>query len=221
MNSPHHPIATSRREFLITSAAALSATTFGRIAQGAEKTESGLLPRSIHPYPNKVTWGAGTLSLSKRATLTVGRDCDAGVVEMMKDLWKRFTFGAVELAVTRDAALQAGEFGLAGGKPPQREANATYALTVNASGIAASATDAAGVRHAWFTFLQLLDADDAPGGGLSFAVPHVEIQDWPVMKFRGLHLCIFRETPPHMIERAIRLAAFFKFTHVVLEFWGM
>lgn len=41
------------------------------------------------------------------------------------------------------------------------------------------------------------------------------------MKFRGLHLCVFPETPPLMIEKAIRLAAFFKFTHVVLEFWGM
>lgn len=221
MNTRNPSIQTSRRQFLQASAAVFSATAFSRIAHAADKTETGLLPRSIHPYPNKVAWGAGTLSLSKRVTLAVGRDCDAGVVEMMKDLWKRFTFGAVELAITRDAALKVGEFALAGGRPPQREANATYSLTVNASGAGASATDATGLRHAWFTMLQLLDADDAAGGGLAFAVPHVEIQDWPVMKFRGLHLCIFRETPLHMIERAIRLAAFFKFTHVVLEFWGM
>ena len=220
MKSPT-PASTSRREFLKTSVAALSATAFDRIVRAAEPAQTGLLPRSIHPYPNKVTWGAGTLSLSKRATLAVGRDCDAGVVEMMKDMWKRFTFGAVELVVTRDAALKEGEFSLAGGKPPQREANATYALKVDTSGIAASAMDATGARHAWFTILQLLDADDVAGGGLAFTLPHVEIQDWPSLKFRGLHLCIFRETPPHMIERAIRLAAFFKFTHVVLEFWGM
>jgi hypothetical protein len=203
--------------------------------------------RTIHPYPNKLAWGDGTLRLSKRATLALGRDCD---VEMMKDLWQRFTFGAVKLDVTSDPSLKPVEFSLAGARPPQREPNDTYALTVNASGIAASGVDAAAVRHAWFTMLQLLQpgddsvaasllaarrttSDSPPAASrlaatvavsnhdLSFAVPHVEIHDWPVMKFRGLHLCIFRETPPHMIERAIRLAAFFKFTHVVLEFWGM
>lgn len=209
-----------RREFLTVSATALAASAFHRIAWGASPENRGL-PRSIHPYPNKIAWGAGILDLSGKATLAVGNDADASVIEMMEDLWQRFTFGAVELAVTRDSALKTGEFTLAGGKPPQRDADATYALKVDASGIAASAVDTAGMRHAWFTLLQLLDADDAANGGLSFAVPHVEIQDWPSMKFRGLHLCIFHETPPHMIERAIRLAAFFKFTHVVLEFWGM
>ena len=208
----------SRREFITSTAAALSVTAFRRFIYAAEPA---IPPRSIHPYPNKIGWGTGLLNLSGKVPLAVGRDADAGVVGMMKDLWQRFTFGSVELAVAPDAALKAGEFTLAGGKPPLRDANATYALKADATGIAASATDAAGMRHAWFTLLQLLDADDAPGGGLSFAVPHVDIQDWPAMKFRGLHLCIFHETPPHMIERAIRLAAFFKFTHVVLEFWGM
>lgn len=209
---------TTRRHFLATATAAASAAAFTRPLRAAEP---GPLPRSIHPYPNRIAWGAGTLNLSGRVPLKVAGDCNAGVLDMMQDLWRRFTFGAVDLAVTRDTALKAGEFSLAGGKPPQREPDATHALTVDASGIGASAADPAAMRHAWFTFLQLLDADDAADGGLSFTVPHVAIQDWPAMKFRGLHLCVFRETPPHMIERAIRLAAFFKFTHVALEFWGM
>ncbi len=216
-------ILTSRREFLKTSAVVAGTLALGRtaLAQSAAPPVSGLLPRSIHPYPNKVTWGAGALSLSKRATLTVGRESDAGVVEMMKDTWNRFTFGAVELVVTRDAALKAGEFALAGAQPPPRESNSAYALKADASGIAASAADSAGMRQAWFTLLQLLQAGEPASGGLAFALPHVEIQDGPAMKFRGLHLCVFHETSPVMIEKAIRLAAFLKFTHVVLEFWGM
>ncbi|MBI5821525.1 MAG: family 20 glycosylhydrolase [Verrucomicrobia bacterium] len=223
MNTHTQLTSTSRREFLKTSAAIAGTFALGRAAcaQSATPPTTGVLPRSIHPYPNKVTWGTGTLSLSKRAALAVSRDCDAGVVKMMIDMWRRFTFNTVELAITHDAALKACEFSLAGARPPQREANATYALKVDASGIAASATEPAAMRHAWFTMLQLLDADDAAGGGLAFTLPHVEIQDWPAMKFRGLHLCIFHETSPVMIEKAIRLAAFFKFTHVVLEFWGM
>jgi hypothetical protein len=223
MSTPHLPDAASRRSFLAMSAAAAGAFAVVRAARGEPSPlpRTGLLPRSIHPYPNKVAWGAGTLSLSKRVTLAVGREMDAGVVEMMQDTWKRFTLGAVELTVARDAALKAGEFALAGARAPEPQQGAAYALKVDASGAAASATDQAGARHAWFTLLQLLDADDAADGGLAFAVPHVEIHDWPALKFRGLHLCVFHETTPLMIEKAIRLAAFLKFTHVVLEFWGM
>jgi len=157
------------------------------------------------------------LRLSKRARLVVGRDCDAGALAMMKETWQRFTLGGVKLDVVRQPSVKPFEFLLGGGQPPQRDPNDTYALNANAAGIAASAVDATAMRHAWFTMLQLLQ----PRDDLSFAVPHVEIHDWPALKFRGLHLCIFRETSPVMIEKAIRLAAFLKFTHVVLEFWGM
>lgn len=221
MNTQNHQTSNSRRLFLKTTAAALSAVSIGRIAQSAEDAGSRPLPRNIHPYPNKLAWGSGILRLSKRVTLAVGSEADAGAVAMMQDLWERFSFGAVELAVTRDAAMQPGDFTLADARPPKREPAATYALRVDSSGIAASASGPEAMRHAWFTLLQLFDADDAPDGGLEFALPHVEIQDWPALKFRGLHLCIFRETPPLMIEKAVRLAAFLKFTHVVLEFWGM
>jgi len=223
MKTSHPAAVTSRREFLTTSAVVAGALAVGRLAaaQASAAPETRVLPRSIHPYPNNVAWGEDTFCLRGKATLRVGGEADASVVEMMKDTWQRFTFGAVELAVSREAGLKAGEFTLGGGRPPQPQPNATYALKVDAAGIGASATDAAGVRHAWCTLLQLLDADDADGGGLEFTLPHVEIDDWPALQFRGLHLCIFRETPPLMIEKAIRLAAFFKFTHVVLEFWGM
>lgn len=215
--------ATSRRDFLNVLAAIAGGISVGGLAraQTASSPGIGVLPRSIHPYPNKVAWGAGTLTLRQRATLAVGSNMDAGVIEMMKDTWGRFTFGALELAVARDSALGASEFALAGARLPEMQPGATYALGVDASGAAASAKDAAGIRHAWFTLLQLLDADDLAEGVLGFTLPHVEIQDWPALSFRGLHLCIFRETPALMIEKAIRLAAFFKFTHVVLEFWGM
>lgn len=179
-------------------------------------------PRSIHPYPNQIAWGTGFVRLSGRAAMVVGRDCDDAIVTLMKETWQRFTLGALELEVNRDPTLPPGDFRIDGGQPPRREDVATYALSVGESGIAATAIDPAALRHAWFTLLQLLEpaaADD--DGGLVFNLPRAVIQDWPSMRFRGVHLCVFPETEPHMIERAIRLAAFLKFTHVVLEFWGM
>lgn len=222
MQNEHKKTDASRREFLGTIAAAGGLAILGATrSQAAPASAAGNPPRSIHPYPNKISWGDGLLNIKGTANLTVGHDAQPAIVEMMKDMWRRFTFGAVELSVGRDAGFKASDFSLAGGRPPHQEPTDNYALRVDNAGIGASAADAQGMRHAWFTLLQLLDADDAPGGGLEFAVPHVEIHDWPAIKFRGLHLCIFHETPPHMIERAIRLAAFLKFTHVVLEFWGM
>ena len=215
--------ATSRRHFL-TRAAAMGAALAASQEPASLWTfaaDTGILPRSIHPFPNQITWSTGALFIRHKAALAVSPDSDAGAVEMLRDTWQRFTLGAVELTVTRDPALRNGEFALERARPPQRQSAATYALQVDATGVGASATDVVGMRHAWFTLLQLLDADNTADGGIEFSVPQVTVQDWPVLTFRGLHVCVFHETPPLMIEKAIRLAAFFKFTHVVLEFWGM
>ena len=214
-NSNH---AGGRRAFLANSLVLAAAAAMGPAVWAAE---AAVQPRTLHPYPNKVVWGRGSLSFKQRVQLTVSGDADAEVVAMMKETWTQFTLGAVELSVTRDAALKAAEFSLAVAPPPQREPNATYALTVGGTGVGASAADPAAMRHAWFSLLQLMEANDADDGGITFTFPQVEIQDWPTLKFRALHLCIFHETTPLMIEKAIRLAAFYKFSHIVLEFWGM
>lgn len=227
---PSNTIRTSRRAFLKTSATVISAATVGMFgkdgnARAAEPSsvtpvETGVLPRTIHPYPNMVTWGEGVYKLGRRVRLAVARDADPGVVKLMEETWRQFSLGAVELTVMIEATLTTGQFTLDGTRPPQRQSNATYALKVDSSGAAASGTDVPSVRHAWFTLLQLLQAEDMPHGGLGCTLPQVEIQDWPALQFRGLHLCVFPETTALMIEKAIRLAAFLKFSHVVLEFWG-
>lgn len=211
-----------RRDFLKLSALATGALSLRATAQDAAAGPwpSGVLPRSLHPYPNRTLWGSGTFRMQKRARFATGA-LDAGVLGMLKETGHQFTLGALELEFASSPAMQANEFALGSAKPPALAPNATYALSVAGNGIAARATNAQGMRHAWFTLLQLLDSDDAAGGGLEFVLPHVEIQDWPALAFRGLHLCVFHETPFLMLEKAIRLAAFYKFTHVVLEFWGM
>lgn len=243
---PPNTTGTSRRAFLRTSTTVISATAVGTldIGRGARAAEGGdtanptpapgaapetsqvVPPRTIHPYPNEVAWGRDLLRFGHHATLTLGRDANQAVVGLLSDTWRQFTLGAVTLEVTRDVTLSDSQFALApaGQGPiqsPGRKPTATYALKVDASGAAARATDPEAARHAWFTLLQLLQVDSSANGGLVFTLPHVEIQDWPALKFRGLHLCVFPETTPLMIEKAIRLAAFLKFTHVVLEFWGM
>lgn len=230
---PSLPNPTSRRVFLRQSAAAVSlaaAAQFGAATPRAAPVvapEVNTVPlRSIHPYPNKITWGRGILPLGSRLHLQVGSAVEPAHQRMLEETWQQFTFGVVRLQVTRDRTLEGAQFRLsqAARQPamPSLEGPATYALRVDDAGAAATAKDAVGLRHAWFTLLQLLQATasgtaDQPG----FALAQVEIQDWPRLAFRGIHLCVFKETPPLMLEKAIHLAAFFKYSHVVLEFWGM
>ena len=203
----------TRREFL-----QISSAFWGALALGCPLLAESIPPRrTIHPHPNEAAWGACVLNLGRRVRLAVGRDTEPGVVAMMQTTWRQFTLNAVEMTVAMDSKLCAGEFSLGGPRPPERQPRDTYALRADPSGMAASAVDTAAMRHAWFTLLQLLEAGDDH----SFSVPQVEIHDWPAVKFRGVHLCVFHETTPLMIEKAIQLAAFFKFTHVVVEFWGM
>jgi hypothetical protein len=216
MKTQEH-LPTSRREFMKGSAALLAAAALSPVARAVIITRTVAPPRTIHPYPNRIAWGDGAWSFQRRVKLAVGADTDPGVVALMQETWRQFTLGGVELDVTRERTLRTGQFALADAHPPDTQPQDTYALVANADGVAASAVDTAAMRHAWFTLLQLLQAGDER----RCTVPHVEIHDWPSLKFRGLHLCIFHETTPLMIEKAIRLAALYKFTHVVLEFWGM
>ena len=234
MPAPYSPPpTTSRRVFLQRSAAAVSLAAAAPLGGAGARAAQALAPeantvpiRSIHPYPNKITWGQGLLPLGARATLQLGSAVEPACQRMLEETWRQFTFGAIELAVVRAPALTGAQFRLAPANRqtplPSREAPATYALRVDDAGAAATAKDAVALHHAWFTLLQLLQATESGTADKpSFTLAHVEIQDWPRLAFRGIHLCVFKETPPLMIEKAIRLAAFLKYSHVVLEFWGM
>jgi hypothetical protein len=162
-------------------------------------------------------WREGLLRLKGRARLALGGEPAPDLVALMKAMWPRFALDGVALEVVRDSKLRTGEMVLGSGRPPARGAEDAYALAADGSGVGIAASGPESLRHAWYTLLQLLQpADDGAVG-----IPAVEIHDAPAVAFRGLHLCVFHETTPAMIEKAIRLAAFLKFTHVVLEFWGM
>jgi len=68
--------------------------------------------------------------------------------------------------------------------------------------------------------LQLLVAGRTPEVEF-YQLPFLKMQDKPALNFRALHLCIFPETSLEFAEKIIKLAAFMKFSHIVIEFWGM
>ena len=69
----------------------------------------------------------------------------------------------------------------------------------------------AGLLNAFKTLRQLAEVQRGTEKVTGYFLVQCEINDAPAMEFRGIHLCIFPETPLWDIEKQIRLAAYHKF----------
>ena len=101
------------------------------------------------------------------------------------------------------------------------EGDEGYAANVDASGVKIKANTIAGVRWASYTLRQLAIAKRGTMKMAGRMLPTLAVADRPHLSFRAVHLCWFPETRPQQIERAIRLAALFKFNYAIVEPWGM
>lgn len=96
-----------------------------------------------------------------------------------------------------------------------------YRVTADESGITLSANTLAGVHWAFYTLRQALIPERGVVEFKSWILPKMEVTDAPKLKFRGIHVCWFPETKAWEIERAIRVAAYYKLNYLVLEDWGV
>ena len=95
-----------------------------------------------------------------------------------------------------------------------------YKICCDEKSLKIIASDERGVRHAMFTLRQLADIDRTSEKSENFVLPQMQISDYPIMKFRGIHLCVFPETNLLDLKRQISLAAHLKMNYVCIEFWG-
>jgi len=178
------------------------------------------MKRNIHPLPEKISWFDGSLILQGEVILRVGKGLeDDAVAAMFETLFGSFTSETVTLKIRRDPVLPLFCAAIGEIVPCIPGEEWCYGIRVDEQGAALEARDMVGLRYAWYTFLQLLQrtGEEKTEG---FALPHCDIRDRPAMKFRGIHLCLFPETPPDMIEKALTIAAFAKYNYVVFESFG-
>jgi hypothetical protein len=187
------------------------------------KTQNTKNPRVIHPYPNQVEWNVGLWLTDGQPTLNVADLVSEELVAMFRETWSQFTLGAGCLEICQQDmsgvafALSADD---SASSLPSLDSGSTYALCVDATGVAVQARDETSLRHAWLTLLQLIEPHCLEPGHERFGLHHVDIQDRPAVAFRGLHLCVFPETELHFLDKVISLAGLMKYSHIVLEFWG-
>ncbi|MBQ0007039.1 MAG: family 20 glycosylhydrolase [Alistipes sp.] len=95
-----------------------------------------------------------------------------------------------------------------------------YVLTVDEKGIQISAKTIQGVRYALYSLRQVTMPKRGTLEVEGWISPKMTVKDSPKSSFRGMHICWFRETKIWEVERAIRLAAYYKMNYAVIESWG-
>lgn len=180
----------------------------------------------LYPVPEKMQTGEGCFAFGAELVMETDACLDRAVQERLETLFYQFTCTASMLKLSAKGAVQeevhavihtgtgnleqAKDLGSGGG----------YRLKVQPDVIAIAAKDSKALIDAVTTLVQLIEPEDLSEGHEKLVVRSVEIQDKGAMAFRSIHLCVFPETKPLDLIKAIRLAGFLKFTHVILEFWG-
>lgn len=178
----------------------------------------------LYPRPADLKYGGEAFRFGDRLTMTVSGPVDRLIRDRLKALFHQFTFTAAELTIAEGPA---GDGVTAIISPDGRGAAAAklgagddYALSVCPGGAAITADGAPGLMHGFTTFLQMIIPDELKPGREQFHVPGCQVHDRAAMKCRMMHLCVFPETTPLLLKKAIRLAGLTKYTHVIVEFWG-
>ena len=98
-------------------------------------------------------------------------------------------------------------------EPPGRIKPEGYSLEIGSKSIRLRASDESGIYHGLQTLRQLLIS--APGRPLEFAGARIE--DWPSLRFRGVHLFVGKNALPFHRKLLERILARYKMNSLVLE----
>ena len=174
-----------------------------------QDAEAALLTERMIPPPRSIRFADGPeYPLQDGCRIAIRTAAADGVGEVAETRCRDFWGIAPALAV--ETAPEAAALG------PEE-----YKIRVDDAALTITARGIPGVRHAFGTLRQLAEVRRGTERSTgSFLVP-CEIDDAPAMSFRGLHLCIFPETPLWDIEKRLRLAAYHKFNYAVIECWGV
>ena len=144
------------------------------------------------------------------ATATVTVDCpDSAAVPWLNAHLADWFAGAAPRAVAGSAGLVL------------RAGDEAYAVKADAAGVRLAARSLAGVRWAAYVLRQLAIAKRGTFRTEGRLLPTLDVSDSPLLGFRCIHLCWIPEMRARQIERAIRLAALFRFNYAIIEPWGM
>ena len=136
--------------------------------------------------------------------------------EIIKEFWYNYSCQASTLEVKeiKDCAF------IIGNAKPLALDDAEYTINIEECGVAINAKDEKTLLAGFMTLLDRFKPVD-DNGELAIEIECAEIRDCSLIKNRMIHFCVFPETELWELQKFLRFSAALKFTHVIIEFWGM
>ncbi len=172
-----------------------------------ETDANSVLLKRLIPQPEQIRLNDDNevnLDASLKVNIELGTAEDQAKMKTSA-IFKQYFGADPVINVTQKSGMPAGE---------------AYKISASGSALTISAEHFSGVRYALSTLRQLAEANGNTGKLQYYSIPETVIEDKPSMSFRGLHLCWFPETEAIQMEQYLRWAAYYKFNHVVIEFWA-
>ena len=135
---------------------------------------------------------------------------------IIKDFWHSFTFQSSTLNISESEKFI---FSLGNAKPLSLDGY-DYSINIEPCGVCVCAENEKDLIRGFMTLLnrfRAIDRDEA----LAIEMDCCQIKDKSMIPTRMVHFCIFPETELWELQRFVRVCGALKYTHVVLEFWGM
>lgn len=175
---------------------------------GVQDTAPAVIPRPVH-----VAVGTGTFTLVP-ATVVVTDAATREIGYQLADWLYPATGYRLAVSAGGPSGNAARTISLRLDPALSRLGEEGYRLTVTPTRITIRAFRPAGAFYAVETLRQLLPPDvfrAAPGAGVPWTVPAVEIEDWPRFSWRGAHLDVSRSfMPKEFVKKYIDLLALHK-----------
>lgn len=132
------------------------------------------------------------------------------------EFWRGFTYqsSTLNMGQTEEYIFCIGNV-----NRPELDGNA-YAINIEQGGVCVVAGNAQNLLHGFMTLMDRIYAVDV-ADTLTLQADCCQIKDTPAVTNRMVHFCIFPETELWELQRFIRLCGALKYTHIILEFWGM
>ena len=135
---------------------------------------------------------------------------------IFSELFAGYAFRLAEISFQKTETLT---LSVGGVLPPELHGEA-YALRITEEGFALTGKTEKDLIHAFFTLADRIRTEETDDGA-ALCIDCGELRESAKIGTRMVHFCVFPETELWELTRFVRLAAALKYTHLVVEFWGM
>ncbi len=136
---------------------------------------------------------------------------------ILREFWQHFSFESSSLTLETCDELV---FSIGNTKRLPLDGHA-YSICIEKDGVSICAESEQALLHGFMTLLDRFRAIDLDDGSLAIELDGCEIHDRDWVANKMVHFCIFPETELWELQRFVRFCGALKYTHIVLEFWGM